>query len=341
MIKQISPTVFHIKDVDVSVVNAIRRIILAEIPNLAFDPAHINISKNTCPINNELLMQRLSFIPVHFNPSDIQIISTWTFKISKKNTTDSVVHVTSKDIQVFDQNNNRVSESIESTLFPPDKVSGDHILITLLMPNLQNTRNGQELELVMQPTKGIAKENARWCPVSKCSFMNVLDEDLVCLEKSNAIDKGTFETHTKYRYYKKDAFGEPNEFDMFIESECAMTSRYLVQKAFKILIDKINTFLNKTTVHIQQNMLSLTILDEDYTLLNVLQSLIYNIELRDNKSQNIDYVGHFQPHPLETKMILKMHYTQSNNNIKFHNDFFPSLIYRVSEYVSNIASSLS
>ena len=45
---------------------------------------------------------------------------------------------------------------------------------------------------------------------------------------------------------------------------------------------------------------------ESHTLMNVLQSLMYNYYFRDYKKENpVDYIGYFQPHPLDDTMVLK------------------------------------
>ena len=66
---------FEIRDVDVSIVNALRRVILAEYPTvaIAFDPYDssqndINIKINTTALHNEFTGHRISLVPVHMNP---------------------------------------------------------------------------------------------------------------------------------------------------------------------------------------------------------------------------------------------------------------------------------
>ena len=61
---------FNLSGVDVSVANAIRRIILSEIETVVFRTAPYarslaNIKTNTTRLNNELIKQRLSCIPIH------------------------------------------------------------------------------------------------------------------------------------------------------------------------------------------------------------------------------------------------------------------------------------
>jgi len=66
---------FTISGINVSFVNAIRRIILSEIPIVVFkvspnDKNKCNIISNTCGLNNEIVKHRLSCIPIHIK--DIQ-----------------------------------------------------------------------------------------------------------------------------------------------------------------------------------------------------------------------------------------------------------------------------
>ena len=61
---------FTLRNIDVSIANAIRRTILSDIPTIAFktfphDKNLAIIHKNTSRLNNEILKQRLACIPIH------------------------------------------------------------------------------------------------------------------------------------------------------------------------------------------------------------------------------------------------------------------------------------
>ena len=61
---------FKLSGVNVSIANALRRIILSEIPTVVFRTSPheqnlVNIEINTSRMNNELIKQRLSCIPIH------------------------------------------------------------------------------------------------------------------------------------------------------------------------------------------------------------------------------------------------------------------------------------
>jgi DNA-directed RNA polymerase subunit L len=56
------------------------------------------------------------------------------------------------------------------------------------------------------------------------------------------------------------------------------------------------------------NFYQVEVKKETYTLMNVLQSMMYNISFRETKaSQNpFEYIGYYQPHPLDDVMVLKI-----------------------------------
>ena len=63
---------FKLSGVNVSIANALRRIILSEIPTVVFRTSPhernlVNFEINTSRMNNELIKQRLSCIPIHIN----------------------------------------------------------------------------------------------------------------------------------------------------------------------------------------------------------------------------------------------------------------------------------
>ena len=63
---------FTLSGVDVCFANAIRRTILSDIPQIVFKTSpheenKANIIANTTRLNNEIIKQRLSCIPIHIN----------------------------------------------------------------------------------------------------------------------------------------------------------------------------------------------------------------------------------------------------------------------------------
>lgn len=340
---------FSIKDVDISIVNALRRIILSEIPTiaLAFDPLSdknpdIIIHVNKSALHNEFLAHRISLIPLCF-PSKVLdddkfTPDEYTFKLKVKNTSSDIIAVTTKDIKVYDSSNKLYSEEFHKTLFPKNPITKSHILITKLRPNIYNSELGEEIDIEFKGTKNIAKVHSRWCPVSCCTLYNKVDDKLAdealeeTLQKAEAskgkpLSKAEMETVTskfnsldRYRYYVKNKYGEASEFHFKVESECGLSPKYIFTKAFDVLMDKLNKVkvntLNQEGVEIKnvnanQNFHEVIMTDEDFTVLNVLQCLIYNKEIRSDPATQLEYIGYYQPHPLDNKMILKLKFKTS------------------------------
>ena len=96
----------------VSVMNSIRRVILADIPNVAFDfqpydfeQKKVNIIENTCSLHNEIILQRLSMIPLKFDENEIHNFepSKYNFRLKKVNNTNKLMNVTTEHIEIYDE----------------------------------------------------------------------------------------------------------------------------------------------------------------------------------------------------------------------------------------------
>lgn len=344
---------FTINDYELSVVNAVRRIILAEIPTVGFyfDPIDIDhndikISKNTCALHNEFLAHRISLVPLCFNEDEINEFdpAKFTFVLKKQNNSFEIMNVTTRDFDIIDENGKKYPESLKERVLPMNSVTKDHILITKLKPNLYDEVSpprGESVDIECIPSVNVAQKHARWCPVSQCCFKNTIDDkaaadkfDELIEDFESQIGKTLtkeerekklkeFNTLEVFRCFKKNKYDEANHFDFKIESECGLRPGYLFFKAVKILIEKLaklneNLAQNQTeTVKITKlsgvdNYFQIEIRNEDYTLLNVLQSMMYGICFREKKtSENpLDYVGYYQPHPLDNAMVLKLKFKQ-------------------------------
>lgn len=328
----------RITEVDLSIVNAIRRIILSEIPNtaFAFDPydqekSGITIYSNTSSLHNEFLAHRISLIPLCFEENIIENFKPkkYRFVLKKHNTTTDIIPITTNDFEIYDENNEKYPESVKKMIFPMNPITKDHILITKLKPNLYNVAKGEDIDIECYASVNIAKEHARWSPVSKCTFHNSLDEKLVeTMRKSvspNDINK--FETLDKYRYFIKNKYDEASSFEFEIETECRMKPVYLLRKSIILLKEKVEKFvIDLPTMDIEfsditNNMCILRVKDT-HTLLNVLQSMIFNQTFRNipPSSNPLNFIGYNQPHPLDSIMILKLvfkDYTSKEGLIEF------------------------
>lgn len=264
---------FTINDSELSIVNAIRRIILSEIPNVAFyfDPYDIEhndikINKNTCALHNEFLAHRISLVPLCFTENEINEFdnSKWKFQLIKQNNTYETLEVTTKDFKIYNEDGKEYSDAIKERILPKNSITNEYILLTKLKPNLYDDTTppkGEMIDIMCIPSVNTAMKHARWCPVSQCSFGNTIDKDLADKKFEELLEtfekdlgrKATkdekqqqlnrFNTLEVYRCFKKNKYDEANHFDFKIESECALRPAYLFFKACKILIEKLDKFV--------------------------------------------------------------------------------------------------
>jgi DNA-directed RNA polymerase II subunit RPB3 len=294
---------FDIENVDLAIVNSIRRVILADIPMLGFlgeGTPSIEIIKNTGPLHNEMMMHRIGCIPLHFTEEEIEgfIENEYIFHCSVKNTNVGLLNVTTKDI-TGTRNQKPLSPKELARIFPPNSITKDHILITRL-------RQGEELTFNATVVKLTAKHHSSFAPVSMCAFFYKNDHS----KKTDILEKE--------RDYIKNEYGEPTDIHFMMETETSLTPKYIILKAIEILIQKINDIPIKSTIQQNDkiaNTIDIHVPNEDDTVGNLFQSLIFNEYIRTKKTDKMTYIGYYAPHPLDKKIIIRITQSEPNENI--------------------------
>jgi DNA-directed RNA polymerase subunit L len=163
---------FDLKGYDASMANALRRSILCDVPGVAmrFDPEDSDrqdaaFERNTGGLHREALGHRVSLVPVHLSPGDLRDFdpSEWAVEMDVENTTPGRLDVTSAALRAT--KNGREVEGV----FPPDPISGDHVLITVLAPPSKGVVQGIRFRGTL--TKSTGSEHLRYRPVSVCGFV--------------------------------------------------------------------------------------------------------------------------------------------------------------------------
>lgn len=289
---------------DLAVINGIRRVILTNIPVVGFigeghEPS-FKVLQNDGPLHNEIIQHRLGNIPIHLSEEETDAFGTtgvgidYSYELNVENTGDRLLNVTTKDIHVLGDNDVPVNAKTRERLFPAHPLTKDYVLITRLRPT-------EKLHIKGHATKETAALHAGFCPVSLCSFMFMGDAPpgLGVLERERA--------------YEKNEYGEPTKVLMSIETECALSPTYLVDKALAIIIANIREWMSSEasgTPDRKDSGMEFTIQGADDTVGNILQSQMHNHYIREKQStaQNhvVTYVGYYSPHPLETSVVVKI-----------------------------------
>jgi DNA-directed RNA polymerase subunit L len=240
--------------------------------------------------------------------------------------------VTSKDIIICDENGTEYSKEFHKKIFPADPVTKDHVLITKLKPNFNN--NFEHIHVEFLARKGIAKMHARWSPISTCTFFNLHDDAKVKTEKkrledelsksSNMTDKekraalNKFDTLDMHRFFIENEFGEPCAFRFDVESECRLSPTEIFMEGISVLKEKVAGIAKKAVfepIDEASNLYAINVSEEDHTIGNLFQVTIFNEYVRHNKI--VDFVGYFQPHPLENNIVFKIRFFDDATPVQF------------------------
>jgi DNA-directed RNA polymerase I and III subunit RPAC1 len=162
---------------DVSTANALRRIMLAEVPTVAIEQVYVNM--NTSILHDEMLAHRLGLVPIDADPRDFHDFSAQDDEANEYNTVVFKLHVVCGSAppgeEVSDDGRpytrNVVSGDLEwipqgSQLERfPDGIHPVHsdILLAKLRP-------GQALQMELHCRKGRGKDHAKFSPVATASY---------------------------------------------------------------------------------------------------------------------------------------------------------------------------
>lgn len=146
--------------------------------------ADSKIKIRTCTANlySDMLMQRLTMLPLGVRDLDTFIPENYECVLRVKNETPVVRHVRASDFVVREKQPDGAFETLgaEATraLFPPDPVTGETSLLVSLMPQRAG-KAPEEVDLTAIPVVSTGKKNIGFSPVCQPSFGNTLDMDPV------------------------------------------------------------------------------------------------------------------------------------------------------------------
>ena len=315
---------FTISNVDLSVVNAFRRTLLSDIPVIVFrtfpyEDNMATIEINTTRLNNEIIKQRLSCVPIYIN--DLQFpVSDYEIEIDVKNDSDEMVYVTTKDIKVKNKTNEKyILDSDKLKMFPPDPITGDFIDLVRLRPKNTSDKEGEHIKLTCGFSIGTAGENSMFNVVTTCSFGNTPDK-IKLSDLWNEREKELNEIDSKtIAAYKKDfdvIEGQrnfiKNSYDFIIETNNIYNNNELFILAASIINKKIDQLLknlvNKNIITpITDNMpnsFEVMLENEDYTIGKLLESQLYTSYFEKEKAFN--YISFKKNHPHDDNSFIKI-----------------------------------
>ena len=338
---------------DVSIVNALRRVITTNIQTLVFrgfpyKDNQINILKNTTKFNNEYLKHRLACIPIMNDDESTFSAFCNLYKIEVNVTNDSLEkkYVTTEDFNIIDKQTNKPIKEDKTKYFPPDPITGDYLLFCILYPNQNSQEENETIHFEANIDKGTASESSCWNVAHHCVYENVIDSAIVS-EKLNQIEgkkeKMDFQLLDAQRHFIKD------RFIFSVETIGIYTNEALIIKACKYILNRIselNTYFTKTPTIIQtkseynelvndgtmnqedrtyyqrmycamykeDSFIILEIKEDDFTIGKIIENHFYK-----KYKDIISFVGFKKEHPTKKEAYIY---------IKYNNDIDDTMVYK-------------
>jgi DNA-directed RNA polymerase alpha subunit len=325
---------FTVKGINVSLANAVRRTILADIPTYCFRTLphaenRVQITTNTTRLNNEIIKQRMGCVPIHIKANDPDFenfnVEDYRVVLDVQNTGTASEYVTTKHFRMVNAKTGKeVSESVVRRIFPPDKITGGYILIARLMPRLTQFVEGERLALTAEIGVGTARMDGMYNVVSTgayCSTPNVEEADKVWAECAKVLDRdgndAGFIASEKKNWFAMEAqrYTHSDSFDFIIESVGVYSNVEILTKACLLLVEKCNKMISDienasgdvdvapsdTTL---SNGYDVTLQNEDYTLGKCVEYFIHTNHYEG--SRTVSFCGFRKTHPHDTHSMIRM-----------------------------------
>ena len=340
---------FTISGINVSFVNAIRRIILSEIPIVVFkvspnDKNKCNIISNTCGLNNEIVKHRLSCIPIHIKDVQDFPLKNYIMELNVENNTDTTIVVTTEDFTIKDSVSNKIlpKDKIQE-IFPANEHTGDFIDFVRLKPKVAEELQAKKINLTCEFDIGTAKEDGAYNVVSTCSYGNTIDdvaqEAKLAQLKQKWKDEGKKEIEIEFeatnwkllegkRIFKKDSF------DFIIQTIGIYTNPELLTMACSIMIDKLvklDTLIEEDTLEIKvsdntmKNCFDIVLENEDYTIGKVIEYAL--LALFYESTGSLKFCGFKMLHPHDTYSLIRVAYKETIEILNIKGDLKKAIAY--------------
>jgi DNA-directed RNA polymerase subunit L len=288
----------EIKDVPVSFVNGLRRIILSELPTVVL--SNIQILENSSSMTHEMLHHRVSMLPVNVRPEETAVIRDTKLEL-RKGAEKEELELTTNDFGV---------EGPRSDVLLKDRDLGTPLLFLRLKP-------GESVHI--KATLSVMSTGSSQVCVS--TFRNHIDPDVAKIDRDSFVSKvgddpkaqreagRIFDTFYIQRSFSRNKeTGRPNWFDFTVESIGVIPAKDLVRKAVELLKAKITESANAPILREPDGWYSLEIPGETHTVGQLVQEIFYLEKLADFVSCDIG-------HPLVPKLVIRFHNTTESPDI--------------------------
>jgi DNA-directed RNA polymerase alpha subunit len=286
----------QLKNLPVSFVNALRRILIGNIPTVVV--RDVKIIENTTQLPHEMLKHRMEMLPINVYPTDTTTIKDGkiTLHILPDNGLTQPKNITTDDFVVT---------SSRQDILMKDRDLGTPLLFLKI-------RKGESVHIEGR----LALENEQVSQVCTATTSWHIDEEVAKKARKEYQDAGNdvrvFDNSLIQRYYSKNEAGRPNWFDMKVESVGVLKSKEILAMGVSILRKQVDEYVKEALTNIQkesdEGTYSVHLEMGGHTLGYLMQEVMYG----DN---NVNFVSYDIPHPLKKTMVLRFHTTKKAETI--------------------------
>ena len=325
---------FRVSGIDVSVINALRRTILSDIPRIVLNIPKIEI--NTCShFHNEIMKHRIQCVPFIPLPEFLENLQEFVdqhhIEINVQNDTPDTIYMTSGDFKIFHKETQQyLSPEKTRQIFPAYKT---HYFIDLmrLAPSRGIQIPGEHFKAIIEMSIQTAKTDGCFTVASTCSFQNTIDiptVERVWKQHEKDADKDISVELLEFQkrdFYLLDAqkYFLPNSFDFILESNGIYENVDIIANGCQLIIQRAQTLLDSlkenkvvaTESHLRvqrggaeyssmENSIDIILTDGDYTLGNLLDYMVYKMYFEGE--EKLSYCGFTKYHPHLTESVLRL-----------------------------------
>lgn len=353
---------FTISNTDVSYVNGIRRTILSDIPIVVFkttpyEENKANIIINTSRLNNEIVKQRLSCIPINIKDINTNFLKNYLLELDVENKTDTELIVTTKDFKIRDLvTNNFLEDGAVKKIFPPFiPPTGNneyYIDFLRLRPKISDEIPGESIKLTCEFSVGTARDDSMFNVTGTCSYGCTPDyekiEEQLEIRKQKWKDEGKKESEINFeaknwKLLEGLRYVKANSFDFVLQSVGIYENTEIILKAVDILNNKMKMLIetlenDEIDIHASDNTVEncydVILENEDYTIGNILNYELYTVFYNDLKM--LDYIGFKKMHPHDSDSILRLSLTDKTKGISTVKTILKSVLEQSIKRLQNI-----
>jgi DNA-directed RNA polymerase subunit L len=270
----------ELKNVPVAFPNALRRILLAEIPTVVI--SNVQILENTTQLTHEMIRHRVEMLPINVRPEEAPVLRDTRIKLEVRPSPES------RDVFSTDF----VIEGPRDDILLRDRDLGEPLYFMTVKPTEA---------IHIRATLSIVTSGASQVSIS--TFKNHIDPTLAESNRATWVAEGNdprvFDTFQIQRsYHRNPETQRPDWFDFTVESIGVIPAKDLVRKAVEVLQAKIQEWIKNPILREEAGWFRIESIGETYTLGQLIQELMYGGGL-------VEFVSRDIGHPLLPKLVIR------------------------------------